>query len=124
MSIADKLTTLNSIKQNIKNAIIAKGVQVLDTDSFTIYANKISQISQGSTINNQNKNINITQEGTTQVTYDSGYTGLGTVNINTQIKNTYTLSEVKQAGGLSIDVESIQLGTAYYDILVIKSTTL
>jgi hypothetical protein len=39
----------------------------------------------GSEINNQNKNITITQNGNTSVTADTGYTGLGTVDITTNV---------------------------------------
>lgn len=48
MSIATKLTYLNETKTNIKNAIVAKGVEVSDSDTFRSYATKISDISSGS----------------------------------------------------------------------------
>ena len=39
----------------------------------------------GSSINNQNKNVTITENGTTTLTADTGYTGLGTVGITTNV---------------------------------------
>lgn len=45
-TIADKIETLYGIKSDIKNAIIAKGVEV--NDDFTTYADDIDQISGGS----------------------------------------------------------------------------
>lgn len=39
----------------------------------------------GQTINNQNKDITINQNGTTSVSADAGYTGLGTVGITTNV---------------------------------------
>ncbi len=39
----------------------------------------------GSEINNQNKNVTITENGTTTVSADAGYTGLGTVGITTNV---------------------------------------
>lgn len=45
-TIADKIETLYSIKSDIKNAIIEKGVQA--NDDFTTYADDIDQISGGS----------------------------------------------------------------------------
>lgn len=39
----------------------------------------------GSEINNQNKNITITENGSTSVSADTGYTGLGTVGITTSV---------------------------------------
>lgn len=46
-SIADKLTYLNGTKTAIKEAIVAKGVTVTDTDTFRSYATKIGEISGG-----------------------------------------------------------------------------
>ena len=46
-TIADKLTYLNDTKTAIKNAVVAKGVSVSDTDTFRSYADKIGQISGG-----------------------------------------------------------------------------
>jgi len=47
-TIADKLNYLNTTKANIKNAIIEKGVEVSDSDTFRDYATKIADISSGS----------------------------------------------------------------------------
>ena len=46
-TIADKLTYLSGTKDAIKQAIIAKGVEVTDTDTFRSYANKIEAIQAG-----------------------------------------------------------------------------
>ena len=46
-TIADKLTYLSGTKDAIKQAIIAKGVEVTDTDTFRSYANKIEAIQSG-----------------------------------------------------------------------------
>jgi hypothetical protein len=39
----------------------------------------------GATINNQDKVVDITENGTTEVVADGGYTGLGKVTINTEV---------------------------------------
>ena len=39
----------------------------------------------GTTINNQDKVVDITENGTTEVVADGGYTGLGKVTINTEV---------------------------------------
>ena len=39
----------------------------------------------GETINNQDKSVDITENGTTEVVADGGYTGLGKVTINTEV---------------------------------------
>lgn len=44
-TIADKLTYLNETKTAIKNALVSKGVDVRDTDTFRSYADKIENIS-------------------------------------------------------------------------------
>ena len=46
-TIADKLTYLSGTKDAIKQAIIGKGVDVSDTDTFRSYADKISSIQTG-----------------------------------------------------------------------------
>lgn len=59
----------------------------------------------GSTINNQNKNINIVKNGTTSVTFDSGYTGLGTVGINVNVPTGSTINN--QTKGLNITANTV-----------------
>ena len=46
----------------------------------------------GVTINNQDKVVDITENGTTEVVADSGYTGLGKVTINTEGANSYSIT--------------------------------
>lgn len=48
MATADKLNKLLQTKQDIKQAIINKGVAVADTDTFASYATKIGEITTGS----------------------------------------------------------------------------
>lgn len=49
MSIKSEVARIKSAKGNIKEAIIAKGVEVADTDSIDTYAEKIASIRQGGT---------------------------------------------------------------------------
>lgn len=46
-TIAEQLTNLANTKTAIKDAIVAKGVEVADTDPFSAYAGKIEQIQTG-----------------------------------------------------------------------------
>lgn len=46
-TIAEQLTSLANTKTAIKDAIVAKGVTVADTDPFSAYPDKIGQISGG-----------------------------------------------------------------------------
>ncbi len=43
-AVEKKIYYLSKTKENIKRAIVAAGVSVLETDTFRSYANKIAQI--------------------------------------------------------------------------------
>ena len=49
-TIADKLTYLSGTKDAIKQAIIGKGIEITDTDTFRSYADKIETIQAGGSI--------------------------------------------------------------------------
>lgn len=51
MSIADKLKELKEAKEAIKDAIIQKGVEILESDTFKSYADKINAIASSSGAN-------------------------------------------------------------------------
>lgn len=50
-TIEDKLIYLEGTKSAIKDAIIAKGGEVSDTDTFRSYAQKIEDLPSGKTLN-------------------------------------------------------------------------
>ena len=54
MTIASKLQKLINVKNSIKTALISKGVEVSDTDSFDSFADKIQNISINDSISPQN----------------------------------------------------------------------
>ena len=64
--LADKLSYLDGTKTAIKNAIIAKGVDVEDTDTFRAYADKIGQIEGGGGIPEYER-YSIVDDGATSV---------------------------------------------------------
>lgn len=101
--------------------------------------------SGGTTINNQDKVVDITENGTTEVVADNGYTGLGKVTINTEVSGGGEGSNLspdaivyepngwywKWAEGVPSDFKNsaitllgltLDLGTRYYDG-IIKDTT-
>lgn len=84
-SIADKLEYLNNTKTAIKNALVSKGVDVADTDTFRSYADKINTLETDPNL--QAKTVTITANGSQTVTSDSGYDGLSSVAITTNVPN-------------------------------------
>ena len=84
-TIQENLELLKSTKNNIKQAIINKGVNVSDSDSFASYPSKIAQIQTGTTPSLQEKTIDIVQNGRSTVQPDGGYDGLSEVVINTNV---------------------------------------
>ena len=61
---SDKLNYLISTKNAIKQAIIDKGVDVSDTDTFRSYANKIVDIQAGSTGGDYDIEVTLNDDGT------------------------------------------------------------
>lgn len=47
MATVDKLNKLLETKNAIKNALLDKGVEISDTDTFSSYSNKILSIKSG-----------------------------------------------------------------------------
>lgn len=80
-TIQQNIERIEQAKLDIKQAIVDKGVAVLDTDRIDTYASKIEEIKVGEEINNQNIVVNITENKPTTVIHNEGYTGLGEVNI-------------------------------------------
>lgn len=83
-TIAEKITYLEGTKSAIKDAIIAKGVKVSDTDVFRSYAEKIKSIETGGSCKSQSKELTITDNGTRVVTPDEGYL-LNQVTVTTYV---------------------------------------
>lgn len=81
-TLVEKINYLKETKTAIKNAIVAKGVSVSDTNTFRSYAGKIGSIKVGSP--SQEKSINVTENGSVAVTPDSGYL-LSKVNVNVNV---------------------------------------
>ena len=70
-TIGEKLAYLEETKKQIKESIIAKGVEVKDEDTFRSYAGKILNITSGGASGEENAIINptaITSHDTTSVT--------------------------------------------------------
>lgn len=73
----------------------------------------------GATINNQDKVVDITENGTTEVVADGGFTGLGKVTINTEVSrgesggSTFEYLYITNVAGLGSGVKNLLLQMAY-----------
>ena len=94
-----------------------------NTYNVTEYASAVVNVPTGSTINNQDKSVNPT-ESEQSVTYDSGYTGLGTVTVGA-ISSTYVGSGITQRSStdLSASGATVTVPAGYYSTQATKSVT-
>jgi hypothetical protein len=105
MTIADKLTQLNSIKQDIKTAIINKGQSV--NNDMTQYAMAISSISGSAVI----KSLNVTPSTSAQtITAPLGTTGYNPVNVGAV---TSSIDNNIQAGNIKKNVSILGVNGTY-----------
>lgn len=103
-SIADKLTYLQETKTAIKNAIIAKGVTVNDTDTFRSYADKVASI-EGGTLKESTFTGYIAQSGSNNVlptilqpVYGNEFKGLMKINNSNSDKRKFILDSTFKSG--------------------------
>lgn len=80
-TIQQNIERIEQAKLDIKQAIVDKGVAVLDTDRIDTYASKIEEIKVGEDINNQTKEVTYKDNGSYIVEPDEGYSGLGEVKV-------------------------------------------
>ncbi len=106
MALADKLVYLLNTKMAIKEAIESKGKSVPENTTFRGFADLIKGIL---TVNNQEKSINITANGTTTVMPDANKTGLAkvtvTTNVNT-VKNQNKTQSITANGTVTVKPDS------------------
>jgi hypothetical protein len=92
---AEKILYLNETKIAIKDAIVAKGVEVADDASFRSYAERIAEIETKTPL--QEKTMDITENGSYEATPDEGY-ALGKVTANVEIVPVIEALEVTENG--------------------------
>lgn len=85
MSIASKLEKLATDITSAYGAINTKGGTIPSNKNTENLANAITSIPQGSSPTLQTKSVTITQNGSTSVTPDTGYDGLSSVAITTNV---------------------------------------
>lgn len=81
-TINDYLDQLKTDKQTLVDNLLAKGVSCSSDETFTTLVPKVAEITP---VNNQSKSITITSNTTTNIEPDSGYTGLSSVSVTTNV---------------------------------------
>lgn len=94
MTIADKLTQLNSIKQDIKTAIINKGQSV--NNDMTQYATAISSISGSAVIESLNVTPSTSAQTITAPLGTTGYNPIKVGAVTSSIDNNITAGNIKK----------------------------
>ena len=118
MATADKLQYLNETKQQIKAAIIAKGVSVSNTDTFRSYANKIAAIETGGATIDSQEDALLTGEITT-------YTNDRITKVRNQgLANFENLESVTLSNVIEIGEEGLAYNPNLYDVQIRNAKTL
>lgn len=91
------------------------------TYNVTSYASAEVAVPTGSTINNQNKSVTPTEQSQS-ITYDSGYTGLGTVTVEA-ISSTYVGSGITVNPTPTASGATVTIPTGYYSSQTTKSVS-
>lgn len=124
MSITSEISRLQTAKAELKTSIENKGVSVPTSAKLDVYHQYVDAIPIGSTIHNQDKVVE-PSELQQVVTYDNGYTGLGTVTVD-PISSTYVGSEItrRSSTDLSASGATVSVPSGYYENNASKSVTI
>ena len=115
-TIQDYIDSLNRDKESLVANLTTKGISCSDSETFTTLVPKVLDITS---VNNQSKTATITSNTTTTITPDTGYTGLSSVEVTTNIEadvgeyfnSSMTGPNFKQTTGLSKLIKKIPSNT-------------
>lgn len=116
MALVDKLRYLLSTKTAIKEAIESKGKTVPKNTAFRGFADLIKSIV---TVDNQEKSVTITGNGTTVVVPDTNKTGLSKVTVKTNVntvKNQAKTQNITANGTVTVKPDSGYTGLSQVTI--------
>ena len=82
-TINEYIDSLKQDKANLVENLTVKGITCSNTETFTTLVPKVLDITS---VNNQSKSTTITTNGTTTITPDTGYTGLSSVEVTTNVE--------------------------------------
>lgn len=82
-TIQDYIDSLNRDKESLVANLTTKGITCSDSETFTTLVPKVLDITS---VNNQSKTATITSNTTTTITPDTGYTGLSSVEVTTNVQ--------------------------------------
>lgn len=99
-TVADKLNYLNETKEDIKNALINKGVTVNDNDTFRSYANKILDVQSGLDTSDATATAEHISEG--YIAYSKGERIVGTAQLADPEVMTSLISSIDNSLGAKV----------------------
>ena len=116
-----KATDNNGVVQSFIHPAGTLSITNNGITDVTSYASVNVNVSGGTQINNQDKNV-VPSESQQSVTYDTGYTGLGTVTVSA-ISSTYVGSGVarKSSADLTASGSTVTVPVGYYSTQATKS---
>ena len=105
----------------MRNAMNTVLLNVVSLDDGRVIKKGGSAGGGGVTINNQDKVVDIAENGTTEVTADAGFTGLGKVNVNVAIPTEEKTIEIVENGTTEVMAENGYLSKVVVNVEVPSS---